>query len=165
MNFERAIIIRDKTRLEQLIDRFNSKAQAKFYIERSEGDFEYYEIEHKTFYKSLNRIQQTISKYLKYKVIDRSFLPTYMFTEQDLVVVIGQDGLVANTAKYVNGLPMVGLNPDAERYDGILLMHAPHTLGTVLKKVLNGDYETKQVTMAKAVLNDDEARFYIHATL
>ncbi len=168
MNFERAIIIRDKTRLEQLIERFNSKAQAKFYIERSEGDFEYYEIENDTFYKSLNKIQEIISKRLKYKVIDRSFLSTYIFTEQDLVVVIGQDGLVANTAKYVNGLPIIGVNPDSARYDGILLKHTPEKLDSTIKSVLKGDVTTKSVTMAKATLNDGQTLlafndFYIGA--
>ena len=156
MNFERAIIIRDKTRLEELIERFNSKAQAKFYIERSEGDFEYYEIENDIFYKSLNKIQDTLSKCLKYKVIDRSFLPTYIFTEQDLVIVIGQDGLVANTAKYVNGLPIIGVNPDSERYDGILLKHTPEELDAVIKSILKGHFTTKLVTMAKATLNDGQ---------
>ena len=168
MEFERVIIIRDKTRLEQLIERFNSKAQAKFYIERSEGDFGYYELENDTFYKSLSEIQETISKHLKYKVINRSFLPTYIFTEKDLIVVIGQDGLVANTAKYVDGLPLIGVNPDSERYDGILLKHTPNELGLVIKNVLKGDFKTKQVTMAKAQLSDGQTLlafndFYIGA--
>ncbi|WP_298756284.1 sugar kinase [uncultured Psychroserpens sp.] len=168
MDFERVIIIRDKTRLELLIERFNSKAQAKFYIERSEGDFEYYEIENNTFYKSLSEIQKTISKHLKFKVINRSFLPTYIFTEKDLVVVIGQDGLVANTAKYVDGLPLIGVNPDSERYDGVLLKHTPNELDAAIKNILKGDFETKQVTMAKAVLNDGQTLlafndFYIGA--
>ncbi len=168
MEFERVIIIRDKTRLEQLIERFNSKAQAKFYIERSEGDFRYYELENDTFYKSLSTIQVTISKRLKYKVINRSFLPTYIFTEKDLIVVIGQDGLVANTAKYVDGLPIIGVNPDSERYDGVLLKHTPNELDLVIKNVLKGGFETKQVTMAKAQLNDGQTLlafndFYIGA--
>ncbi|MFI1770655.1 sugar kinase [Thalassobellus citreus] len=168
MEFERVIIIRDKTRLELLIERFNSKAQAKFYIEKSEGDFGYYELENDTFYKSLSKIQDTISKQLKYKVINRSFLPTYIFTEKDLIVVIGQDGLVANTAKYVKGLSIIGVNPDKERYDGVLLKHTSDELDVVIKNVLKGDYKTKQVTMAKAQLNDGQTLlafndFYIGA--
>ncbi|MEW4922492.1 sugar kinase [Algibacter sp. 2305UL17-15] len=156
MKFESAIIIRDKTRLEQLIERFNSKAQAKFYIESSGGDFEYFELEHNTFYESLSKIKESITGNLKHKVINRSFLPTYIFTEKDLVLVIGQDGLVANTAKYVNGLPIIGINPDIERYDGILLKHAPSDLNGILKNVMKGNYETKEVTMAKATLNDGQ---------
>ena len=168
MGFENVVIIRDKTRLEQLIERFNSKAQARFYIERSEGDFDYYQIEHDTFYTALEAVQKTVSKYSKHKVIDRTFLPTYIFTEQDLVVVIGQDGLVANTAKYANGLPIIGVNPDFERYDGILLKHTPDTLGPIIKSTLKGHYEIKQVTMAKAKLNDGQTLlafndFYIGA--
>lgn len=168
MEFEKAIIIRDKTRLEQLIERFNSKAQAKFYIERSGGDFDSYELEHNTFYESLIKVQESISKTLKYKVINRSFLPTYIFTEKDLIFVIGQDGLVANTAKYVNGLPIIGVNPDAERYDGVLLKHTPNALNTVIKNVLKGTYKINPVTMAKAELNDGQTLlafndFYIGA--
>ncbi|HHC79709.1 MAG TPA: sugar kinase [Flavobacteriia bacterium] len=168
MEFEKAIIIRDKTRLEQLTERFNSKAQAKFYIERSGGDFEYYELENNTFYKSLAKVQESISKTLKFKIIHRSFLPTYIFTESDLIIVIGQDGLVANTAKYVNGLPIIGVNPDSERYDGVLLKHTPNELKTIIKNVVNGTYKTKRVTMAKAQLNDGQTLlafndFYIGA--
>ena len=156
MKFENVIIIRDKTRLEQLIERFNSKAQAQFYIESSGGDFTFFEREHHTFYASLATIKTICNTHLKYKEINRSFLPTYIFTEKDVVVVIGQDGLVANTAKYVGGLPIIGINPDPKRYDGILLKHAPEDLNGILKNVIKGKFETKHVTMAKATLNDGQ---------
>ena len=168
MKTERVIIIRDKTRLEQLIERFNSKAQAKFYIEKSGGNYENYELENNTFYKSLSLVQKVISKYLKFKIIYRSFLHTYIFTEKDLVLVIGQDGLVANTAKYVGGLPILGVNPDHKRYDGVLLKHVPGSLNEVIKNVINNNYSTQEITMAKATLNDGQTLlafndFYIGA--
>ena len=159
VEFEKAILIRDKTRLEQLIERFNSKAQAQFYLERSGGDFDSYELEHHTFYESLSETQEAISKHLKFKIIDRSFLPTYLFTDKDIIVVIGQDGLVANTAKYVKGLPIIGINPDIERYDGTLLKHTPNDLNTLLKKVISHNYDTMEVTMAKAQLNDGQTLY------
>ncbi|MFI2743638.1 sugar kinase [Zhouia sp. PK063] len=168
MKFERVLIIRDKTRLEQLIERFNSKAQAKFYIESSGGNFEFFEEEHTTFYEALSKIKTTVNPFFKYKVIHRSFLPTYIFTAQDLVVVIGQDGLVANTAKYVNGLPIIGINPDLERYDGILLKHSVNDFHYLLKAVTKERYTIQQVTMAKATLNNGQVLlafndFYIGA--
>jgi len=168
MKFERIIIIRDKTRLEQLIERFNSKAQAKFYIERSGGDFKSFKVEHHTFYESLSEIKESITGSIKFKVIHRSFLPTYIFTENDLIVVIGQDGLVANTAKYVNGQPIIGINPDIERYDGILLKHSTGDLNSILNRIIKDNYKTKEVTMAKATLNDGQVLlafndFYIGA--
>jgi hypothetical protein len=35
--------------------------------------------------------------------------------------VIWANGLVANTAKYSRGVPIVAVNPDPKRYDGVLL--------------------------------------------
>jgi NAD kinase len=156
MKFERVIIIRDKTRLEQLIERFNSKAQAKFYIESSGGDFDFFELEHNIFYESLSKVKESITGVYKHKVIHRSFLPTYIFTENDLILVIGQDGLVANTAKYINGLPIIGVNPDEEQYDGVFLKHSPKSLKGLLNTIVKGKYRIKQISMAKATLNDGQ---------
>ncbi len=156
MQFDKAIIIRDKTRLEQLIERFNSKAQARFYIERSRGNFEQYESEHHRFYQALKQVQDSVAGSFKYKVLDRSFLPTYIFAESDLVIVIGQDGLVANTAKYVDALPVIAVNPDPEQYDGVLL---PYQSGTVMRAVnglLKDNYHIKSITMAEAKLDDGQ---------
>ena len=43
-----------------------------------------------------------------------------------MIVVIGQDGLVANTAKYLESCPIIAVNPDKERYDGVLLPFSPN---------------------------------------
>lgn len=168
MTIEQIILVRDKTRLEQLIERFNSKAQARFYLERSGGDFSFYELEHQQFYKSLEEVKKAIIRHVKIKILDRSFLPTYIFTDKDLVVVLGQDGLVANTAKYVNGIPIIGVNPDPEQYDGVLLKHESNRLDKLIKEVINDNFTIKQVTMAKATLSDGQSLlafndFYIGA--
>ena len=105
MSVEYAIIIKNKTRLETLIERFNTKAQAKFYIERSGGDFNDYEKEHEIFHNSLSRVQRDLSTVLKNKIVERSFLPSFIFNEKQVIVTVGQDGLVANTAKYVKQIP------------------------------------------------------------
>jgi NAD kinase len=157
MLFEKAIIIRDKTRLEQLIDRFNSKAQARFYIERNGGDFDFYEAEHETFYKSLETVKSGTATCLKYKVLDRSFLSTYLFSKTDLIIVLGQDGLVANTAKYVCGQPIIAVNPDPEKYDGILLPYHPENIIQVLTNITkHKNHKIRQITMAEARLSDNQ---------
>ncbi len=156
MDFEKAIIIRDKTRLEQLIERFNSKAQAKFYIESTGGDFGFYEKEHHRFYDSLKKTQETVVKNFKVKILDRSFLATYIFTDKDLIVVIGQDGLVANTAKYVDELPIVAVNPDPDQYDGVLLPYNAENVQKAIDELLNDRGEIRRVAMAEAVLQDGQ---------
>ncbi len=156
MGLEHAVIIRDKTRLEQLTERFNTKAQARFYIERSGADFDLYEEEHRVFYTGLRKLQDGLKKELKYKVVDRSFLPTYLFNEQELVIVVGQDGLVANTAKYVNDQPIIAVNPDPASYTGVLLPYSPATFKNALNSVLANTHKVKTVTMAEAVMSDGQ---------
>lgn len=158
MNFEQAIIIRSKTRLEQLIERFNTKAQAKFYIERSGMNFNIYETEHDVFYQSLNELIRKVGVFKKYKILDRSFLPNYIFAAQDLIFVLGQDGLVANTAKYVKGQPIVAVNPDCKTYDGILLPFTPENVSEIIAEILKkNNFKTTSVTMAKADFSDGQS--------
>lgn len=156
MKFEYAIIVKSKTRLETLIERFNTKAQAKFYIERMGGNFEEYEIEDDIFKNSLNSLQTQLSKVIKNKIIDRQFVSSYIFSEKNLIIVIGQDGLVANTAKYSNNLPIVAVNPDTERYDGILLPFNTSNFIEGVENVIDSKYSSKVMRFAEAKLNDGQ---------
>ena len=126
--FEKVVLVTRKTRLAELIERFNTRAQAKFYIEHADGDFAEYELEDEAYQRSVEVVRRSIEIGLKIQVIDRQLVPTFTFLPQDLVVTLGQDGLVANTAKYVGGQPIVAVNPDPERFDGILLPFLPHQL-------------------------------------
>jgi len=179
-NIENAIIVRNKTRLEQLTERFNTQDQAKFYINQSkqtfnfqkaakstqksepvakikpDDDFKMYDEEHNRFYLAFDSLQKNLSKILKFKVINQEFLPNYLFSEKDLVIVIGQDGLVANTAKYVHNIPILAINPDQESYDGILLPFNKDNGIQAIENVLSGSYSYDLVTMAETELNDGQ---------
>lgn len=154
--FEFAIIVRSKTRRELLQDKFQTHAQAKFYVERSGGTIEDIDIEHDTFYRSLDAIVAQLSGKLKYKVIDCNFLPSFLFAESHLVITVGQDGLVANTAKYVGGQPIIGVNPDPARFDGVLLRTQVNNFAHHLTQCLNGQMSLAEITMAELALNDGQ---------
>ena len=156
MSIEYAIIIKNKTRLETLIDRFNTKAQAKFYIERSGGNFLDYEKEHEVFHEALNLVQRNVSGVVKNKIVDRVYLPSFIFNENQVVITVGQDGLVANTAKYVKQVPIVAVNPDRTRFDGVLMPFNPEDLVQVIEKVLNNSYQSRLTSFAEAKLNDGQ---------
>ena len=156
MNVEYAIIVKNKTRLETLIDRFNTREQAKFYIERLGGNFEDYVIEHDTFHNSLDKIQKQLATTLKNKVVDRSFLPNYIFSKNNVIIVIGQDGLVANTAKYSNGVPIIAVNPDVLRYDGVLLPFDSTNFIYGVEHVVNNKFHYQTMRFAEATLNDGQ---------
>ncbi|UOE38225.1 diacylglycerol kinase catalytic domain-containing protein [Chryseobacterium oryzae] len=156
MKREYAIIIKNKTRLESLIERFNTKAQAKFYIESSGGNFQEYVDEHEKFHQSFLEVQTKLSKVIKNKVIEKEFVPSYIFSENNLIVVVGQDGLVANVAKYSKNIPIVAINPDEERYDGVLLPFTVKNFLNGVNSVLNEKFSSKKMRFAEAVLNDGQ---------
>lgn len=154
--FEKIVVVIRKTRLEDLISRFNTRAQARFYIEHSGGDFEEFEKEDAEYHRSLDALRRELDFGLKMQVLDREFLPNYVFAPTDLVVAVGQDGLVANTAKYVGSLPLLGINPDPSRYDGILVPIRVDEARRSAEWALEGKAEIKNVTLAEAVLNDQQ---------
>jgi NAD kinase len=154
--FEKIVLVTRKTRLEELIGRFNTQAQAKFYIERAGGDFSAYVLEHEAYQRSLETVRRSIEAGLKIQVMDRALVPTYLFSKSDVVVTLGQDGLVANTAKYVAGQPILAVNPDAERFDGILLPFQPSDLRPALERTLAGKARARTVTLAEAKLKDGQ---------
>ena len=156
MKIEYAIIIKNKTRLESLIERFNTKAQAQFYIESSGGNFKEYVDEHEKFYQSFLEVQTQLSGIIKNKVIEREFVPSYIFSEKNLIIVIGQDGLVANVAKYSKKIPIIAINPDDERYDGVFLPFNVKTFLKGVESVINENFRSKEMKFAEAVLNDGQ---------
>lgn len=156
MSIEYAIIIKNKTRLESLIERFNTKAQAKFYIESSGGDFSDYELENEIFHQSLSAVQRNLSTVLKNKIVERNFLPSFIFNKNQVVITVGQDGLVANTAKYVKQIPIIAVNPDPERFDGVLLPFTSDDFIGGIEKVIAQNYNSKLTSFAEAKLNDGQ---------
>ncbi len=153
---KKVVLVTRKTRLAELIERFNTRAQAKFYIEHSGGDFGEYEREDEAYQRSIEVVRRAIEIGLKVQALDRDLVPTYTFLPEDLVVTLGQDGLVANTAKYVGRQPLVAVNPDPERFDGILLPFLPPQVAPAIERVLEGRAQIRAVTLAEAKLNDGQ---------
>ncbi|MCR5886317.1 sugar kinase [Hymenobacter sp. J193] len=156
MSLDYAILVRNKTRLEQLMERFNTKAQAKFYIESVGGEFAEYEAENARFQESFSLVQRRLSSVIKNKVVERAYLPSFLFNHKQLVVVVGQDGLVANTAKYVGGIPIIAVNPDQERNDGVLLPFTPQDFLPAVERVMAERFRVREATLAEARLHDGQ---------
>jgi NAD kinase len=152
----KTVLITRRTRLEELVARFHTAAQAKFYVEHLGADFEDYEREHQAYTAARAAVVEAIERVSRLQVIERGFLPTFLFGPQDLVVALGQDGVVAHTLKYLNGQFLIGVNPDPKRYDGVLLPFGVSDLTTVMGDVLRSRRPVKRVTMAQAALSDGQ---------
>src|SRR6058998_501105 len=151
------VLVTRPTRLAELVIRFNTVSQARFYIEHQGADFSDYLREDETYHRALSEAQAVLARVGRVQIVDRAFLPNFVFAPEDTVVTLGQDGLVANTLKYLNGQPVVGLNPDPERWDGKLLPFRVGDLAKIMPEVFVGGRPTKTVTMAKASLNNGQS--------
>lgn len=156
MSYEKIVLVTRKTRLEELVERFNTRPQARFYIEHSGGDFGLYEREHETYHRSLDSLRNNLQGLLKMQVIERGFLPNFLFAASDIVVTIGIDGLVVNTAKYLDGQPLIAINPDPQYIDGVLLPFKVPQAGQAVRRVLQNQAAIRTITMAEASLNDGQ---------
>jgi NAD kinase len=156
MGYDKIVMVTRKTRLAQLVERFNTRAQAKFYIEHAGGDFEDYVREDEAYVRSLEVLHRSLDLGLKVQHVDRGFVPTFVFAPSDLIVAVGQDGLVANVAKYTGSLPIVPVNPDPARFDGVLLPFTAVQAAGAVERVIEGRAKLREITLAEVQLADGQ---------
>jgi NAD kinase len=147
------ILVVRPTRLDELIARFNTVQQAQFYVEHLGADFSDYLAEKRRYETAIAEVEASLRAVARVQRLDRRYLPNFVFGPDDVVVVLGQDGLVANTLKYLDGQPVLGVNPDPMRWDGLLLPFNPKSLPKVIGEALRNKRPIKRVSMAKATLN------------
>lgn len=156
------VLVTRRTRLEDLIAKYHTLAQAKFYVEHLGADFSDYEREHEAYMLARAQATQALELWPRRQVIDRGFLTNFLFARGDIVLALGQDGVVANTMKYLDGQPLIGVNPDPRRYDGVLLPFRAADLPALLPEVAADRRPVRTVTMAKAALSDGQALYAVN---
>lgn len=157
MSIERKVVlVTRRTRLQELVLRHHTLAQARFYLERMDADFSDYQSEQNAYVHSLSIATEALQRWGRHQVIDRAYLPNMVFAPDDIVVALGQDGLVANAMKYLHGQPLIGINPEPQRWDGVLLPFQAADLPKVLPEVAAQRRPAKAVTMAEARLSDGQ---------
>jgi NAD kinase len=154
--YETVVIVTRKTELDELVARFATAAQARFYLEHAGQDFEHIQSVDERYKSVVSGVRTTIPRAVKSQVLDRDLLPRFTFGDDDLVVVVGQDGLVSNTAKYLSGQPILAVNPDPSIYDGVLLPFAASTFEPALGETFAGQSSIANVTLAHAALSDGQ---------
>jgi NAD kinase len=174
---QKIVIVHRETRLSRLRKKYATVAQAEFLMEvaeerevlRKTGKVERYKRrapehaalydyrrEDDTYNDAVERIRKDLHGVLPIQMLDREMLPNYLFGPQDIIITVGQDGLVANTAKYVGSRPIIAVNPDPDRFDGILLPFRIEQTRPVVLRTLDNRAQSRRVTMAEALLSDGQ---------
>lgn len=103
--------------------------------------------------RALHAVSAAIPGSWRRGAVEREDLDRFLFEPEDLVVVVGQDGLVANVAKYLEGQPVIGIDPDPGSGLGILARHRPEDCARLLDAAADGRAPTQQRTMVEAVVD------------
>jgi NAD kinase len=161
-DFAQIVVITKKTALEELVERFNTREQARFYLEHMGASFADYQAAHDAYRRSLDLLRRSLPGGVRAQFLERGFLPTFLFGQHDLVATLGPDGLVVNAAKYLRDQPLLALNPDAQRVDGILVPFAVAQAREAFQAAFSGACGERGVTMAKAALNDGQSLYAVN---
>ena len=158
----RIILITRETRLQKVLLSQNTVSQAKFYISRLGGDFDDYQQEHQRYCQALLEIKKDLDPLANIQILERRYLSNFVFDKNDIVIALGQDGLVANTMKYLDLQPLIGINPDINRWDGILLPFAPEDAAAVTEETIKGKRKTAPVSMAKVRVQNGQELYAVN---
>lgn len=152
----RAVVVTRPTELDALVARHGTRSQADFFLRGSGRSIEELDARHRKLSQALERAAAAVPLRWRRARVDRADLSRFVFGPEDVVLVVGQDGLVANAAKYLRGQPVVGVNPDPTRHDGVLAPHPAEAVGDLLAAVARGRARTEERAMVEARLDDGQ---------
>lgn len=156
------ILVTQPTRLEELIYRYNTEDQVKFYLEHQGADYADYRREHEAYHVAVQTVRQAMEGRGRIQLLERRFVSRFLFGPEDLVVCVGRDGLIANVMKYLQGQALIGVNPEPTRWDGVLLPFAPKDMTSLLPEALRDERRSRSVTLAKVELSDGQTLYGVN---
>lgn len=148
----RIVIVHRRTELEELTARHGTRGQVAFFLSTRGRDLAELEARHAANRAALETVIATIPLDWRRGTVERADLDRFLFAPDDIVVVVGQDGLVANVAKYLVDQPVIGINDDPSRNPGVLVPHTPAKLAALLE----GKGRVEVRTMVEARTDDGQ---------
>jgi NAD kinase len=152
----RVVLVTRRTDYEMLLYRHGTREQARFFLETRGQTIETAEGRHRRFEAALQEVLSAIPVKWRRSRVDRTDLDRFVFEPEDLVVALGQDGLVANVAKYLSEQLVLGVNPDPDSYDGVLVRHAPSATARLLAAAVSGQVDVEQRALVEADVDDGQ---------
>jgi hypothetical protein len=134
----RAVLVHRRTELEELVARHGTRGQAAFYLRTRGRRIEDLEARHCEQGTAMVAVSSAIPAGWRRGMVERADLPRFLFSPEDIVVAVGQDGLVANLAKYLDGQLIVGIDPEPARNPGVLVRHPPRACAGLLALAVRG---------------------------
>lgn len=152
----RVVLVHRTTEYEELVARHGTHGQAAFFLSSRGRDIAEIAQRHHRTLGALAEVTSAIPLTWRRTRVERADLDRFLFAPEDVVVVVGQDGLVANVAKYLAGQPVLGIDTDPGRNPGVLVRHRPENTGALLAATQSGRGRFDELTMVEAVADDTQ---------
>jgi NAD kinase len=150
----RVIVVRRETEMDRVRAVHSSAASARFVLKRKRISLDAVEAAHADFFHVLREVHAAIPGDWRHATILRSDVERFVFGPEDIIVAVGQDGLVANVAKYLDGQPVIGVDPAPGVNSGALVRFRAADVGRLLKLAATRELPVEHRTMAEARLDD-----------
>jgi len=153
----RVVVVHRRTELDELTARHSTRGQAEFFLKSRAQSIAALDVADEQESKAVQSVGVSIPADWRRADVERSDLPQFLFGPEDIVAVVGRDGLVANVAKYVTTQPVVGFNPHPESNAGVLTRFDPASAPDVLRAVATGRARVTARTMVTARTDDGQS--------
>jgi NAD kinase len=154
----RVVIVYRRTELEELRAQHATRGNAAFYLARRGRTLEDVEVAQAARTGAVQAINTAIPVDWRRGSVERADVPRFLFEPEDVVVAVGQDGLVANVAKYLDGQLVIGINDDPARNPGVLVQHPPSAAAALIRAAAarTSGLSVQARTMVEAVTDDGQ---------
>lgn len=150
----RVVLVHRRTELDEALARHGTRGQAAFFLSSRGRSIDEIEVRHSYAASALAAVSAAIPLDWRRGRVERADLSRFLFEPRDVVIVVGQDGLVANVAKYLDGQPVLGVNPERDRNAGVLVPHTPAGAAALIRAAAAGSADVESRTMVAAVTDD-----------
>ncbi len=150
----RAVLVHRTTEYEELLARHGTHGQAAFFLSARGRSVEAVRERHERAHRALAEVAGAVPLTWRQSRVERADLDRFLFGPEDVVVVVGQDGLVANAAKYLSGQPVIGIDADPGRNPGVLVRHRADRARRLLPYAVGAGAAVDELTMVEAVTDD-----------
>jgi len=152
----RVVLVHRQSEYDELVGRHGSPGQAAFFLSTRGRDIEEVRAHHEAQAEATRLVAAAIPSSWRRGEVERADLSRFLFSPEDVVVVVGQDGLVPNVAKYLSGQPVVGIDPEPGRNPGVLVRHRAADAGELMVAAAAGNARMARLTMVAAEADDGQ---------
>lgn len=152
----RVVVVSRRSELDELMDRHSTRGAAGYFLRQRGRSLDEVQARHDALAAALTEVGAAVPAHWRRGSVDRADLPSFLFSPEDIVIAVGQDGLVANVAKYLSGQPVIGVNPEPGRNAGVLVRVQSGQVNRLLPRVESRQAPTESRTMVQALLDDGQ---------